>query len=83
MLLAEEASFLNKASILKTLNGLKEGSSIIIDATRSKAVDHDVIEVIRDFTVNAKKRNIHVDVVGISGMREENRYQAITEGRKE
>jgi SulP family sulfate permease len=77
MSLAEEASFLNKASILKTLNQLKEGSSIIIDASKSKVIDHDVIEVIRDFTVNAKKRNINVDVIGISAMKPETRDQAI------
>ena len=65
MLLAEETSFLNKGSILKTLNELKDGSRIIIDASKSKIIDHDVVEVIRDFTVNAKKRGINVEVVGI------------------
>jgi MFS superfamily sulfate permease-like transporter len=65
MMLAEEASFLNKGSILKTLNDLKPGSSIVIDASKSKVIDMDVIEVIRDFTVNAKRKNIDVQVVGI------------------
>jgi SulP family sulfate permease len=67
MLLAEETSFLNKGSILKTLNDLEDGSSIVIDASKSKTIDHDVIEVIRDFTINAKRRNINVEVIGISG----------------
>jgi SulP family sulfate permease len=67
MLLAEETSFLNKGSILKTLNDLEDGSSIVIDASKSKIIDHDVIEVIRDFTINAKRRNINVEVIGISG----------------
>lgn len=80
MLLAEEASFLNKGSILKTLNELEAGSSIVIDASKSKIIDHDVIEVIRDFTVNAKRRNINVEVVGIPTMRQETEYQEITEG---
>lgn len=65
--LAEEVSFLNKASILKTLNKVAEGSTIIIDASNSKAIDHDVIEVIDDFTVNAKRRNISVEVRGLKG----------------
>lgn len=83
MQLAEEVSFLNKGSILKTLNQLSEGSSVEIDASKSKVIDHDVIEVIRDFTVNAGRRNIRVKVNGIPSMSRENRYQAITEGVKE
>jgi MFS superfamily sulfate permease-like transporter len=65
MLLAEEASFLNKGSILRTLNNLAEGSTVIIDGSNSKVIDHDVIEVIQDFVVNAKKRNILVEVTGL------------------
>jgi MFS superfamily sulfate permease-like transporter len=80
MQLAEEASFLNKASIQNTLNQVENGSSIIIDASKSKIIDHDVIEVIRDFTVNAKRRNITVEVIGIPGMQQKTRYQSITEG---
>lgn len=80
MVLAEEVTFLNKGSILKTLNTLTEGCSVIIDASKSKIIDHDVIEVIRDFTVNANKRNIHVHVTDIPNILSENRYQAIMEG---
>ena len=83
MLLAEEASFLNKASILKTLNQIKNGSTLVIDASKSKVIDHDVVEVIRDFTVSAKKRDITVEVIGIPSMTQETRYQAITEGIRE
>jgi MFS superfamily sulfate permease-like transporter len=80
MNLAEETSFLNKGSILKTLNELEDGSSITIDASRSKIIDHDVIEVIRDFSINAKRRNINVEVIGIPDIARLNRYQTITEG---
>ena len=65
MQLAEEVSFLNKASILQTLDNLDDGSTIIIDASNSKVIDHDVVEVIEDFTVNARRRNIHVEVKGL------------------
>lgn len=82
MLLAEETSFLNKGSIMKTLNELEDGSQITIDATKSKIIDHDVIEVIRDFTINAKRRNISVKVIGIPTMGRDTRYQEITEGVK-
>jgi MFS superfamily sulfate permease-like transporter len=66
MHLAEEVSFLNKATIMTTLNNVEEGSTIIVDASNSKTIDHDVIEVIQDFTVNAKRRNIHVEVTGLN-----------------
>ena len=52
----------------------------MIDASKSKVIDHDVIEVIRDFTVNAKRRNINVEVVGMPTMSRETQYQEITEG---
>lgn len=83
MVLAEEVTFLNKGSILKTLNTLPDGCSMTIDASKSKIIDHDVIEVIRDFTVNANKRNIQVHVTDNSNIKAENLYQAITEGVRE
>ena len=83
MVLAEEVTFLNKGSILKTLNTLPDGCSVTIDASKSKIIDHDVIEVIRDFTVNANKRNIQVHVTDNSNIKAENRFQAITEGVRE
>jgi MFS superfamily sulfate permease-like transporter len=80
MELAEEVTFLNKGSILKTLNTLTEGCSVTIDAAKSKIIDHDVLEVIRDFTVNANKRNIQVQVTNIPNIETANRFQVITEG---
>jgi SulP family sulfate permease len=65
MVLAEEVSFLNKGSILKTLNGIDEGATVVIDASNSKAIDRDVIEVIEDFKINARRRNIRVQVTGL------------------
>jgi SulP family sulfate permease len=56
---------------------------VVIDASKSRVIDHDVIEVIRDFTINAKKRDITVEVRGIPTMNRQTRYQAITEGVRE
>lgn len=50
---------------------------LIVSCESSK---RSVIEVIRDFTINARKRDIKVEVVGIPTMKQETRYQAITEG---
>jgi carbonic anhydrase len=63
--LAEEVSFLNKASIKLTLEHLPENSTVIIDAYDSQYIDHDVLELIRDFKeVQAPLKNIDCKTVG-------------------
>lgn len=80
--LAEEVSFLNKGSLLKTLNKLPDGTNVIIDARDTKVIDHDVIEIIRDFIISSKSRKILVHVEGIpvlDQVNSENDYQLIME----
>ena len=63
--LAEEVSFLNKASIKLTLEHLPGNSTVIIDAYDSQYIDHDVLEIIRDFKdVQAPLKNIECKTVG-------------------
>ncbi len=62
IVLSEEVSFLNKASILKTLDELPENSHVIIDGSRSRYIDYDVLEVINDFKDTAKLRNIKFEL---------------------
>lgn len=64
--LAEEVSFLNKGSILQMLNALPLNCSAVIDGTKSKFIDHDVIEIIEDFRANAKSKNITLEILGIN-----------------
>lgn len=66
IILSEEVSFLNKGSILQTINRVPAGSRVVIDGSKSKVIDHDVIEVIRDFTVNAASRNVDVEVMNLT-----------------
>ncbi|MCB0658897.1 MAG: SulP family inorganic anion transporter [Saprospiraceae bacterium] len=63
--LAEDVTFLNKATILQTLNHLPDNSTVVIDAHRSIHIDHDVREIIEDFKTNAKYRNITLDLIGM------------------
>ncbi len=63
LVLAEEVSFFNKANVLQALNAIPAGSKVIIDYARSKAVAHDVLEVIKDFQTNAKLKNIVVEII--------------------
>jgi len=60
---AEEVSFFNKASVLKVLDTISENSKVILDFSNSKAVAYDVVEMIKDYTVQAKYKNIQVETV--------------------
>lgn len=63
--LAQEVSFLNKAAIKQTLAHLPEKSHVIIDASETVYIDHDVLELIKDFyAFTSKDRHIRVDLVG-------------------
>jgi carbonic anhydrase len=64
--LSNEVSFLNKPAIKKILWDLRRNSKIIIDATFSTFVDHDVIEILNDFqNTYAKEHNIEVIIIGL------------------
>jgi hypothetical protein len=47
--------------VLKQLEEIPANSKVIIDCSRSKAIAHDVLEVIKDFEVNAKSKNIIIE----------------------
>jgi MFS superfamily sulfate permease-like transporter len=63
MVLAEEVSFFNKASLLNTFESIPNNSKVIIDCTNSKSIAHDVIEIIKDFEHNAKTKSIEVEKI--------------------
>jgi MFS superfamily sulfate permease-like transporter len=64
--LAEEVSFLNKGRVLEQLAAIPERARVVIDASRSKVIDFDVREILRDFKTNAVARNITVEIHGLS-----------------
>ena len=63
LVLAEEVSFFNKASVIKELEEIPANSKVIIDCTKSKSIAYDVVELIRDFRSNAKTKNITVETI--------------------
>ena len=65
LVLAEDTSFLNKASIVHTLNGIPAGSTVEIDGTRAQYIDYDVLEIIHNFRETAKLKNVALTLVGI------------------
>jgi MFS superfamily sulfate permease-like transporter len=63
IVLAEEVSFFNKASVIKALNQIPANSKVIIDCTNSKSISYDVVEVIKNYESNAKTKNITVEKI--------------------
>ena len=63
LVLAEEVSFFNKASVIKELDEIPANSKVIIDCTKSKSIAYDVVELIRDYRSNAKVKNITVETI--------------------
>ena len=59
---AEDVTFLNKASIQRTLTQLPDNSSVIIDMSKTVNIDHDVVEIINEFETNAEYRGIDLEI---------------------
>ena len=65
MELAQEVSFLNKAAIKQTLAHIPEHCTLILDASHSVYIDHDVLQLIKDFvSQGAVEKNITVSLIG-------------------
>lgn len=62
--LSEEVSFLNKGAILTVLTNIPSNSKVIIDASRSQYIDHDVLEIIYNYRDNAYTKKNDVELVG-------------------
>lgn len=65
--LSEHVSFLNKANIKQILEQFPDYSDVVIDATRSKYIDYDVYEIIQNFRVEAKLKNIKLTIENLRG----------------
>lgn len=67
--LAQEVSFLNKAALKNTLASIPRGSKLIIDASNTKYIDFDVVELIKDFK-NIKADDKEIDLT-LKGFKEQ------------
>lgn len=73
--LAEEVIFLNKGSIARELNQIPAGAAVTIDMSQSVSVDHDVMELIKEFKEGAKAKNINVEVIKKNGKKPEKKVE--------
>lgn len=65
--LSENVSFLNKASVSRALEQIPEGTVVVIDASRSRYIDRDVVDLIHDFDDAASHRGIQVHLRDVPG----------------
>ena len=70
--LSEDVSFLNRATIMRTLDAIPPGTKVEIDATRSVNIDYDVYEILRDFEQRARLLDIDLTVRGLDTLRKDN-----------
>jgi len=64
--LPNQVSFLNRASIKRTLWSIQPNSKVVIDASNSDYIEQDILELIRDFIETyAPEHEIQVNVFGL------------------
>jgi len=68
MTLAEEVTFINKGAILKELDRLPPNTNLELDVTKTRFLDHDIVEILEDFAFKAKERNIHIRLISERGI---------------
>ena len=68
MVLAEEVTFFNKATILKELDNLPQNTFLELDVRKTNYLDHDVIEILDDFREKAKNRKINIKLISERGI---------------
>ncbi len=75
--LAEDVTFINKASIQRTLTELPDGSTVVIDASKTVNMDLDVCEIIQEFIEGAPHRNIEAEVIELNSPGVKNQFNLL------
>lgn len=63
LVLAEEVSFFNKASVLNSLDTIPANTKVVIDCSHSVSIAYDVVEMIQEYKEHAKSKNIVVQTI--------------------
>lgn len=68
MTLAEEVTFFNKGAILKELDRLPNNTFLELNIIKTRFLDHDIVEILEDFNLKARNRNIDVKIISERGI---------------
>ncbi len=58
----KDMTFVNKSELRTKLNRIPEGTTLLIDGTKSSYIDRDIYEVIEDFQRSAPYKNVKVEI---------------------
>ena len=72
VVLSDNVSFLNKASLTDLLHGFSPGSKVTLDASHTRHIDQDILDLIDDFAKAAPLRQVELSLVGFAGRAGEN-----------
>lgn len=68
IVLGENLTFLNKQQIIETLESLPNKAKVLINGSKILYIDHDILEVLQDFSKNAYRKKIEVLIGGLPQM---------------
>lgn len=72
--LSEEATFLNKADVMLTLDHIPVGQQVIIDCRKSRFIHPDIYEIIMDFKENAAFKENELEIIGLDESKIKRRF---------
>ncbi len=79
--LSEEVSFLNKAAIRQTLDHIPEDAVVVIDAAKTRYIDFDILELIKEFRdIKAPLKNIQLELRGFKEKYKINNNHSVSSG---
>lgn len=81
--LAEEVTFFNKSSIIKELESIPIDTRLIVDVSKSKFIDFDILSIFEDFKDKAKTKNISIVVkTAYDTLENPGTFYSLSTGRK-
>lgn len=63
---AQQVTFLSRGAILQEFCEIPDGSHVVIDLSRTRSIDPDVLEILHDFKSSAESRDRIVDTIDYS-----------------
>jgi MFS superfamily sulfate permease-like transporter len=63
--LTEHMTFLNKAAVMNAFRELPEGCQVTVDASKTRMIDDDVKEVIRNYAFHAPGEGTKLAIIGL------------------
>ncbi len=73
----KDVSFLNKALLRKFILHIPADSTVTIDASQAKFIDHDILETLEDFFSTAPDDNISIEIIDLCNKERQPKHDAI------